>query len=180
MTQMKITISGLAGSGKTTIGKLLAEELQTRFVSAGEFSRKFAMDEFKMDINEFQAHCLLHPEVDEQIDKKMISFCNEQDMLVIDYRLGPKFINNALHVFLKVSPEEAHKRISASERINEKTTMQDINLRNEQMRARFIRNYAFDFTAEDNYKLIIDTETNKPEQIIKIILNKLNSHRYEE
>lgn len=38
----RISISGLAGSGKSTVGKLLSEKLNYEFVSVGNYSRILA------------------------------------------------------------------------------------------------------------------------------------------
>ena len=49
---MKITISGLPGSGTTTVAKLLAERLGYKLISAGDVFRKLAMER-GMTLEEF-------------------------------------------------------------------------------------------------------------------------------
>ena len=166
---MKITLSGLAGSGKTTLGKMLARELNAEFISVGEFTRKFAMNEFQMDINQFQEYCKEHPEMDEKIDKEIINYCMGMEDLIIDYRLGAKFITDATHIFLHVSPEEAFRRITHGNRVNEKVSFEDINKRNDQMRSRFILQYGFDFTDPDNFHFILNTEKSTTEEMVQFI-----------
>jgi cytidylate kinase len=80
----KITLSGNAGTGKSTVGKLLAEKLGCEFVSVGDFSRKFAEKEFGLSINEFQEKCRQQPELDDLIDQKFKGYCNEHNNLVVD------------------------------------------------------------------------------------------------
>jgi radical S-adenosyl methionine domain-containing protein 2 len=168
---MKITLSGLAGSGKSTIGKLVAKQLSCEFTSVGSWTRDFALQHYNMSINEFQDFCKLHPEMDQEIDRKMVTYCNEQTNLVIDYRLGFHFIQDALHVFLTVSEEEAHRRISTANRSNEKTDLSDIAERNQNMRDRFLDQYGVDFTHLSHYDLVIDTEKNTLDEIVGLILN---------
>ena len=50
MSKAKIILSGNAGSGKSTVGKLLSEKLGVDFLSAGEISRLKAV-ELGMDMN---------------------------------------------------------------------------------------------------------------------------------
>ena len=178
-----ITLSGLAGSGKTTIGRLLAEKLKYEFISVGNFSRKFAKQNFNMNINEFQQYCLKHLEIDNKIDSEFQEYCNKTGKLVIDYRLGFHFIKDALHVFLKVSETEAAKRLMKAKRIsefgsqNEQEIKQTMNKRNLEMRERFIKIYNIDFTDISNYKLVIDTDKFKNlEDITNTIISKYNSH----
>lgn len=173
---MKITISGIAGSGKTTLGKALAEELSAEFVSVGSFSRELANNTLGMDINQFQEYCKSHPEMDMDIDHKINTYLSSLEKVVADYRLGPKFIPEGFHVFLEVSESEAHRRITNAKRSNEKTTKQEIKKRNKVMRQRFIQLYGFDFLDKNNYNLILNTEQlGLNDQIDKIIQNFYNS-----
>ncbi|MEA3452432.1 MAG: cytidylate kinase family protein [Bacteroidota bacterium] len=160
----KITLSGLAGSGKTTIGKLLAEKLSYKFISLGNFARKIAKEKYNMNINEFQNYCSKHPEIDYEIDNEFKKYCNETNKIIIDYRLGFHFIDNALNVFLKVSEGEAAKRLFRAKRSsefgiqNEDDIKQTMNKRNIKMKERFIKIYNVDFTELSNYDTIIDTD----------------------
>ena len=67
----KITLSGLAGSGKTTVGELIKSNLGYNFVSIGNYSRQFAKNNYNMTINEFQEKCKQEPELDFQLDKNL-------------------------------------------------------------------------------------------------------------
>jgi len=159
----KITLSGLAGSGKTTIGKLLAKKLSFEFISLGNFARKIAKNEFNMNINEFQNYCYDHPEIDNEIDNKFKDYCNKTNNLIVDYRLGFYFIKNSLNVFLDVPENEAVNRLLKANRTSEfkKQTKDNIrkmmNKRNIQMKDRFIRIYNLDFTDKSNYDIVINT-----------------------
>jgi cytidylate kinase len=44
INKMKITIFGLAGSGTSTIGKLLCEKLGYKFMSSGNIMRSWAKE----------------------------------------------------------------------------------------------------------------------------------------
>ena len=107
----RISLSGNAGTGKTTISKLLADQLNFKFISIGNFTRDFAKTEFNMNITEFQVKCLHEPELDELIDIRFRKLCNEKHCIVADYRLGFHFIKNSFNILLKVSDEVAFQRI---------------------------------------------------------------------
>jgi len=49
MDYERITLSGFAGTGKSTVGKILANELEFEFISVGDFSREFAEKEYDDD-----------------------------------------------------------------------------------------------------------------------------------
>ncbi|OAV65154.1 cytidylate kinase [Bacteroidales bacterium Barb4] len=154
MVKNRITLSGFAGTGKSTIGKILAEKLNCKFVSVGDFSRDYAKNK-SPDINEFQEECKCNPEHDKMIDGKFSEECNQDINIIVDYRLGFHFIKDAFHVLLKVSDEIAAARIQKSNREKEDTDIDSIKKRNQAMRQRFIDTYNVDFADENNYDLII-------------------------
>ena len=172
--QNKISISGLAGSGKSTVGKLVAQKLNYDFVSVGNYSRQLALDEFGMSINQFQEYCKNNPEMDKKIDRYFIDYCESKSNLIIDYRLAFHFLNDCYHAFLNVSDDIAVKRITQSNnRELELDGCNDIHrlikARNENMRLRFEQTYNVDFTNLNNYQLVINTDNFSPEEVVKII-----------
>lgn len=104
MENKRITLSGFAGSGKSTVGKILCDKLDYKFVSVGDSSREIAKER-GLTINEFQEECKKDPKLDDLIDNKFTQLCNESNNIVADYRLGFHFIKNAFHVLLKISDE---------------------------------------------------------------------------
>lgn len=170
----KITLLGCVGSGKTTVGNLLAAKLQYNFISIGNKTRQFAETK-GMNITEFQEQCLSNPEMDRKIDLEFSSECNNAENLIIDYRLGFKFVKNAFHIFLKVSEETAIARLKAANRDNE--TFETISQRNDFFKNQFLNAYGVDYTMPKNYDLIIDVEQfSSPEQIVEFITNHLNQN----
>jgi predicted cytidylate kinase len=171
---MKITLSGKAGAGKSSVGKILAQKLDFEFISIGNWTREYALKNYNMNINQFQEYCSLHPEVDKLIDIKMSENCNLKDNIIIDYRLGFHFIKNSLNIYLNVSDAIAFERINIANRINEDITKDDIDKRNQEMCFRFIKTYGVDINNLKNYDLVINTDQLTPEQIVKKIIVKLN------
>jgi len=177
----RISLSGLAGSGKSTVGKQLAQILNYEFISVGNFSREFAKEKYGMNINQFQKYCEENPQIDREIDTHFAKHCSQNDNLIIDYRLAYYFIPDAFHVFLKVSEEVACLRLKASndaQRVHEfgnqmLNLYQMMKQRNEDMRNRFLKTYQTDFTDVSHYDLVIDTDNLQPNQICNLILAKI-------
>jgi len=181
MNNKRITLGGFAGAGKSTIGKILAKELGFEFISIGNFSRTFAKEKYNMEINDFQDLCKKDKILDKQIDEKFQLECNSKNKIVADYRLGFHFVENAFHVFLKISDQIAFERIQNADRKEENTTAEGIRRRNEEMKNRFIDKYGIDFTDERNFDLVINTDEQTPEEIVKLIINhfKKTNNQYE-
>lgn len=64
-----IVLSGLACSGKTTIGKALARHLGYVFFSAGSYLRKHVDENLGIDINAYTTCSDAHPEADIDFDR---------------------------------------------------------------------------------------------------------------
>jgi predicted cytidylate kinase len=175
-TYNKISLGGLAGSGKSTTGKLLADILNYEFVSVGNFSRKIAMEEYGMNINQFQQYCEENPHIDLEIDNYFTQYCTQKSNLIIDYRLAYHFISDCFHVFLKVSEEIAHKRLQNAKDAQRNQEFDNQNMyevmkkRNEDMRNRFLKTYQTDFTDVKHYHLVVNTDDLTPNEICDLIL----------
>lgn len=168
---VRITLSGEVASGKSTVGKLLAEKLNYSFVSIGNKTREYA-ESRGQSIVDFQKECLLNPDLDKEIDLKFSNECNVTDNLVIDYRLGFKFIKSAYHIFLKISEKTAIERLNSANRKNENSST--LRERNEAFNTQFKNAYGLDYTDERNYNLVADVDEFKSaEEISEYILSKL-------
>jgi len=171
--KQKITISGEVASGKTTIGKRITEQLNYEFFSLGDTIREKALAR-NMNIVEYQGYCDEHLDETKQNDLDFCSFLSKKSHFVCDYRLGFKFIPDAFHILLKVSPEVAVDRLKSANRHNE--TYETIEFRNVSFRNQFKRCYDIDdFTRETNYNLVVHTERfNSSDEIVRYILDHLN------
>ena len=91
---MIITISGIAGSGKSTVAKLLAKKLNYKHYSIGDFMREIAKQR-KTTLLELSKEAEKDSSIDKELDQKQIELGKTQDNFVIDSRLGFHFIKNS-------------------------------------------------------------------------------------
>jgi radical S-adenosyl methionine domain-containing protein 2 len=168
----RFTLSGEVASGKSSVGRKLAERLGYQFFSIGDKTRELAAKE-GMNIVEFQRKCQMDPSMDRQIDAKFSDDCNSRNGLVVDYRLGFQFVRNAFHVFLKVSQEKAIERLNGANRNGE--TSATVKERNDSFKYQFINAYGVDYTAEKHYDLILDADESTVDELVEQILERLTS-----
>jgi len=151
---------------------MLAEQLEYNFISIGNKTREYA-ERLGMSIVEFQKFCLKNPETDQQIDYSFSRECNNSEKLIIDYRLGFKFIENAFHILLQISEERAIQRLTKAKRDNE--SHETLRERNNAFKKQFESNYRVDFTEPKNYDLVINVEDfDSPQQIVSFILSQFS------
>ena len=170
-SKSRITLSGEVASGKSTVGKLLAERLGWDFTSIGNQTRKEA-ERLGLTIAEYQKECLTNPEKDKETDKRFADMCNASEGLVIDYRMGFRFVYDAFHIFLSISEELAIERIEGAQRRNDSAST--LKERNDTFRQQFEQAYGIDYTDPLHYDLVIQCAANKSaNQIVEEIIQAL-------
>ena len=158
---MIITISGKAGSGKSTISKLLAEKLNLKHYSIGGLMRKLAKEK-NISLLGLSKLAEKNPKIDEELDEKQIEL-RKKDNFVIDGRLSAFFIPNAdFKIFLECKDNVRAKRILKDKRETEKgknvnEMVKKIKEREESERKRYEKYYNVDYYKKDLYDFIIDT-----------------------
>jgi len=174
----KISLSGQAGSGKSTVGKIIAQKLGYEFISVGNFVRKLAREQYNMDVYEFQKYLDQHPEIDNSIDERFAKYCNGSQKLVIDYRLAFRFVKDCFHVYIDVDLDEAVRRLYEMQRTDiqgksKEEVKKMLKERNNRTRNRFKQIYGVDIDDTSNYDFVIKTHKDiTPEQIAEKILSE--------
>lgn len=173
---MIITVGGTPGSGKGTVGKLLAEKLGYSYTSMGDIWGA-AAKEAGMSLNEFHEHLQQHPEYDYKLDEHQRSL-GAQNNLLVDSRLGFHFIPHAFKVFLVADLEEGARRILSTKRDDEKykslsEAIAELRARAEHERTQYRQIYKVDHHDHSNYDLIVDTTSISAEDAVNRILETL-------
>ncbi len=88
---MIITISGLPGSGKSTVGKILAKKLGYEFMSLGDLRGKIAIDR-GITIDELNHLGEKEGWTDKEVDDYQREYGKTHDNLVVEGRLSFYFI----------------------------------------------------------------------------------------
>jgi len=174
---MKITIAGLPGSGKSTISKMLAKELNLENFSIGKIMREMAV-ELGKSLQEFTGDAKADKEIDFELDRRQRALNSDDSNFVMDSRLGFYFIPDSFKVFLKVDMDEAARRIFGDivNRPDEdydsvEAVKAGIAKRVEKSDVAYQKHYGISFLNEDNYDLILDSTDKTAKEIVGEILD---------
>lgn len=179
---MIITITGLPGSGKTTVVKQLSEMLGIPWYSVGNLRGKMA-EERGMTIDELNALGETEAFTDKEVDEYQTKLGQSGESFIIDGRLSWYFIPNSFKIFLDVNPNVGAQRIydasKKGERDDEKAyesveeVKQFIADRVASDISRYQKYYEVDFLDRSNYNLVLDTTNLTIEEKARIILDKI-------
>ena len=172
---MIITISGDIGSGKSTCGKLLRDQLGYNYLSTGDIQRRIAAE---MGITTLELNLLSENDksIDKKIDDHTRALADSDENYIVDSRLAWHFIPSSYKVFLRCKDEIAAQRIFHDEnRVSDENTASIMHLldkikdRRQSEKRRFLSLYGIDFEDLSNYDQIVDSSFFKPQVIVDLI-----------
>ncbi|HIE33799.1 MAG TPA: cytidylate kinase [Candidatus Altiarchaeales archaeon] len=164
---MIITVSGLIGSGKTTLAKRLSEKFNLEYISPGSIMRKMSEKE-GISLIEFSRCAEKNPEIDRVIDEKQTELAKKGNC-VVDGRLSAYLLEPNLSIWLKAPIDVRVERVSRRDSISQKAAREHITLRENSERKRYWNYYNIDIDNLDIYDLIIDTNKFGGDEMLAIV-----------
>lgn len=169
---MQVTVSGLPGSGTTTISKLLAECYDLELVSSGEIFRKLAKER-GMSLAEFGALAERDPAIDLEIDKNQKSIIHSHENIILESRLAGHMAQgrpNVLKIWIKAPILTRVKRIQRREKsISFDNELEKTVERERSEALRYKNYYGIDITDLSIYDIVLDSEKWNQYQTLDII-----------
>ena len=176
---MIVTISGKAGSGKSTVAKLLAEKLKLKHYSIGDLMRAMASEK-RISLIELNKLAEKDKSIDFELDEKLKELGKTKDNFVVDGRLAAFFIPHAqVKVFLGTEDKVRAERILKDKREHEKSRslnemIKKIKDREESEKKRYRQYYGINYLDRKFYNLIIDTTKLNPDEVVRKIIEFVN------
>lgn len=180
---MIISISGVPGSGKTSVGKLLAERLEYHFYSVGGLRGKMALER-GMTINELNKLGETDPTTDTSVDEYQRELGKKEDDFVIEGRLSWYFIPHSFKILLTCDPHTAAERIywarqqdgegrgDEPEYASPDVTRRHLEERTESDRKRYAKYYGLDYADASQYDVVMDTTNIQGVEAVTDVLEK--------
>lgn len=148
-----ICISGMTGSGKSTVAKRLAEKYGLNYFSGGNALRALAKEEgYTSDAKgwwetseglNFLKQRMGDPVFDKKIDKKLLELAVEGNV-VLDSWTVPWLLKDGFKVWLEASPQVRAKRVVTRDSMSIEEALKALTEKDERTRQIYKNLYGFD------------------------------------
>jgi len=174
---MQITITGMPGSGKSTVAKILARKLHYKRYSAGEIRRRIARKKgiLLRELNKIGEKEQWTDKIADEFIKKLA----RKDKIIVDGRIAWYFLPDSIKFFLDADIKTRAKRVLESKRKEEqfndlREAMKEIREREKSDMKRYKKYYGIKNCYDKrHFDYIIDTTHSNPRNVankmIKII-----------
>ncbi len=169
---MLITISGLPGSGTTTVSRLVAEALGLDRVPGGEVFRQLAA-ESGMSLAAFGEHAQDHPEIDRELDDRLEARARDGGC-VIESRLAGWLAARAgllaVRVWVDCADGVRAARVAERDGTSVEQALRDSADRASLEHARYRAAYDIDLDDRSPYDLVLDSTSASPTDLADTVV----------
>jgi len=168
---LTITVSGLSGSGKTTVAKEIAKAFKLKLVNAGDLSREYATKN-KMTLDEMSK--ALPPKIDYQIDKMLLDLAQRGGHVLVA-RLSAWVAGDwaDCRVFVQCNKKIRHQRVAEREGLSLLRAKVKIENRDYGDYQRYRKLYDIDINDKNIYNLIINNNQISLEELKRETVKKI-------
>jgi cytidylate kinase len=160
---MIIAISGLTGSGKNTLGELLAKKLGYRLVCP-TFKDLAAKE--NVSLMEFQERAAKDPDIDRKFDTLLKEQAAAGDCVVTTW-LGPWMVDADVRIKVKVADKIRAERIAKRDGMTVAEALTHLLARDDQNRKRYKKLYNIDIDGEKIFDAVLNGGRNPPETLLE-------------
>lgn len=174
-----ICISGMTGSGKSTVAKKLADKYGLGYFSGGNALRTLAQEEgYESDMRgwwetaeglRFLQQRMEDPAFDRRIDEKLLELA-EQGNVVLDSWTMPWLLKEGFKIWLEASPQVRAKRVVNRDDISIEEAIKALKEKDERTRQIYNSLYGFDLGHDRSpFNLVLATDELDPDEVFHAV-----------
>ena len=164
---MLVTVSGLPGSGTSTVAQLVARRLGLAHVDGGTVFRTLAAEQ-GFDVRTFSSIAEANPDIDIALDARLADIARTGDV-VLESRLAAWIARNegiaATAVWIDGDEGVRAQRVARREHIEPALALEANRAREASERLRYQTVYGIDLDDRSVYTLVIDATDRSPEAV---------------
>ncbi|MEM2080861.1 MAG: cytidylate kinase family protein [Candidatus Bathyarchaeia archaeon] len=174
-----VCISGMAGTGKSTLAKKLAQKYGLRYYSGGDALKELAKDEGYNPSSRgwwespegisFLKKRESNPQFDKTVDDKLLQYA-EQGNVILDSWAMPWLLKTGFKIWLAASEEKRARRIAKRDGISVENALQV--LREKEARTKSIYKKLYGFSLGEDFApfhLILDTDNLDANEVFQVL-----------
>ena len=177
--KMVICISGMAGTGKSTLSKKLAEKYNLKCYSGGDALKELAKEEgYDMSSQgwwespeglNFLNERINDPKFDKEVDAKLLEYAQQGNVLLDSWTM-PWLLKEGFKIWLMASIEKRAARVADRDKITVDEAFKVLEEKEARTKAIYKKLYGFvlgeDFAPFD---LVLDTDNLTAEEVFEVL-----------
>lgn len=172
---MIITISGLAGSGTSSVARILSRKLKIKYIDAGDIWDKQALEK-NTNVVGLAKIAESDDSIDRKLDETMLNYAKNEKDIILEGRLIGALCSKekikAFKIWLDAPINVRVERINWREKKGLKKITEETKIREESNAKRYKKYYNIDILDKSSYDLVISSEKLNPEKISELIFKK--------
>ena len=180
-----ICISGMAGTGKSTLAKKLAEKYGLRYYSGGDALRALAAEKGYDSLNngwwesdeglQFLNQRKKDPIFDRTVDEKLLEYAAQGNVLLDSWTL-PWLFKGGFKIWLMASVEKQAERIANRDNMTIEAALSALAEKEATTKAIYKQLYGFDLGDDFSpFDLILDTDKLSVEEVFRVLCGVIDN-----
>ena len=180
-----VCISGMAGTGKSTLSKKIAERYHLKYFSGGDALRALAIKQGYDASKEgwwespeglaFLAQREKDPSFDEAVDKKMLEYAKEGNVLLDSWTM-PWLLKGGFKIWLLASLEKRAQRVAQRDKLTLKEAFEFLEKKESLTKSIYRELYGFTLGEDlSPFDLVLDTDNLGAPEVYSVICKVLDN-----
>jgi cytidylate kinase len=174
-----VCISGMAGTGKSTLAKKLARKYKLKYYSGGDALKELARDEGYNPSSRgwwespkglsFLEKREKNLKFDKAVDAKLLKYTQQENVLLDSWAM-PWLLKTGFKIWLVASEEKRAERIAKRDKIAVKEALQVLKEKEARTKAIYKKLYGFRLGEDfEPFNLVLDTANLDAEEVFQVL-----------